>query len=137
MLSITIKQLPFNFCQLYIISKLGYPYSYGDEGGSFPRISKQTKVIVFSLLIGTPVLLGATNASAANPDEILTKIEKALNELDGSSRTTRGILPVGSISCIISGVCMAQAKSLFAQGNLQGAAALACGGDIIAAYHGF
>ena len=123
--------------------KAMYPYFYGDQGGQVKLSKENYKYFIAALLIMLPVMSGPAVSNAANSEVILKRIEQALKELDGTASTTRAISPVGGVACIVSGICMANAKTALAQGNLPATAAFACGaaialcGDRIAASQGF
>jgi hypothetical protein len=118
-----------------------YPYSYGDDGGCFSDVSNCSKIC---LVIGAScaVSFAPAVAGAADATLILSNIEKAVKELDGTNSVTRRISPVGAAACFISGVCISQAKSAMGSGNVPAAAAFACGaaialcGDRVAANYG-
>ena len=120
-----------------------FPYSYGDEGGSLVLSPGILKVGLFALIATTPIFILPTLAGAADAELILLRIEQALKELDRTKPYTRGISPIGGLSCVISGICMSQAKIALVKGNIPASAAFVSGAaialccDRIAAYNGF
>jgi len=121
-----------------------FPYSYGDEGGSIKisKLSKKSKSTLIGLAVIVSVCVVPTLAKAADAELILINIQKAINELDGTATVSRRISPVGATACIISGICMSNAKAALTLGNVPVAAAFTCGaaialcGDRVAANYG-
>jgi hypothetical protein len=119
-----------------------FPYSYGDDGGDISSISSFSKILCVAFGITGVVSLVPAVAGATDAALILSNIEKALHELDGTSSVSRRISPVGAAACVVSGVCLSQAKSAVSTGNVPAAAAFACGaaialcGDRVAACYG-
>ena len=115
-----------------------YPYHYGDQGGEI----NDSKLLIAALVIILPIMSVPAISNAANSEVILKRIEQAMKEFDGTATTSRAISPIGGVSCIISGICISQARLSLAQGNMPLTAAFACGaaialcGDRIAASQG-
>lgn len=120
-----------------------YPYTYGDEGGEFKLSKKQCKCLIATLVVLLPIAAMPSLTYAVDTDVILRRIEQALKELEGTATTTRAISPVGGLACVISGVCISQAKLSVSKGDIPATVAFACGaaialcGDRIAASKGF
>ena len=79
------------------------------------------------MLLVIPIFAVRAVSSATNAEAVLKRIEQALKELDGTAVVTRPISPVGSVACIITGICISQAKMSLAKGNMPATAAFACG----------
>ena len=122
-----------------------FPYSYGDEGGSFSLSNVNIKQLVIVSVVSAPLILLPMVASAVDKEVVLRRIEQAIKELDGTKPYTRGICisAMGGVSCIVSGICLSQAKLALTQGNVGNSTSFVCGaaialcGDRIAPYHGF
>lgn len=108
-------------------SRIMYPYFYGDEGKGLDLSNKQISLFIPSLLVLLSIGSIPLAANAENCTEILLRIEEAIKGLDDSTRAPRGISPISAASCVISGICLGQARIALTKGNNPLAASLICG----------
>lgn len=121
-----------------------YPYSYGDNGGSF-ELNRIDKILLFSLsMMIAPLIFVPLSASASNETEIALHkcmsyvqdtdliLARCLSSMRDICREEHkmaqcSINPIMGVLCLTSGVCLEKARTNFISGRIGTGVSWSCG----------
>lgn len=106
---------------------IGYPYTYGDYGGSFIINRSFVRIMFFIFLTTSSFSLMPSISSALNSTELLAELAACIE----GGKTCNVISvnhPSNLIVCAIAGFCVAKTSDYASAGKYKEAAAFACGG---------
>lgn len=106
---------------------IGYPYTYGDCGGSFIITRSSVRIILFLFLTTSSFSLMPSISSAVNSTQLLAELATCI-EGGKTCNVVSANHPSNLIVCAIAGFCIAKTSDYASAGRYKVAAAYACGG---------
>lgn len=106
------------------LNKAHYPYTYGDDGGDLELLFKYKKILLVTALALLPINVARKAANAEN--EVLMRVETSLEEFQRVNECKKRITPISLTFCVISGICLENARVNVRSGNVTIASGLAC-----------
>lgn len=108
--------------------QLGYPYSYGDEGGSVTFDYMTFKCALIAMAVFSSFSIAPSICYALDNTTLLESI--AASAAANNKRTIVGANPFGATMCVISGFCLAQAKRAYLSGDIPKTGGFICASAI-------
>lgn len=105
---------------------IGYPYTYGDNGGSINCDSKACKIAIFLFLTTSSLVIFPSLCSAMNTTQLLADLALCI-EGGRVCKTKEPLHPIDLVLCTAFGYCVSSAKYSASAGKHRDALILGCG----------